>query len=445
MAVRQRRPLVVPEEAAHPLFERPIFKKFSRLDVYARPSAEVQRRSAVGGAISLAAVAVLTFLLVTEVFHYAMGTDAYHDQLAVDMGITPKVPVNFDINFPAMQCHDLNLDVLDSTGAQENSVRADLYKVPLDHRGRRAFTGTFRSVPFTHKGNPVALDPKDDPGSPSFCGKCYIEPTGKRYWVEKLGRPFRHRGGPDQDPDPDCCNSCQEVMAMYDKHGLPRPPEEEVEQCLHHLFLKNPGCNLHGTLHLQKVKGNFHFAPGQAVDGNLLGVSLGASAPHVHAFNPAAIMRFNASHEIVHLSFGDAEVRRLNRRGVVFPLDGHRFTSPAGSQTLVKYFIKVVPTTYQIGSGPVGRSYEFAVTKHSKVYAGQFLTSSIGIFFVYDFHPIKIAHKFRRPHFLHFLVKLSGLIGGLFVVTGMLDGVVLWLVALRTRYRDWAQVDEQPQ
>lgn len=41
---------------------------------------------------------------------------------------------------------DLNLDVLDSTGAQENSVRADLYKVPLDHRGRRAFTGTFRSV-----------------------------------------------------------------------------------------------------------------------------------------------------------------------------------------------------------------------------------------------------------------------------------------------------------
>lgn len=29
-----------------------------------------------------------------------------------------------------------------------------------------------------------------------------------------------------------------------------------------------------------------------------------------------------------------------------------------------------------------------------------------GIFFVYDFHPIKITHKFRRPPFLHFLVRV---------------------------------------
>lgn len=427
MAARQRRPLVVPEEAAHPLFERPLFKRLTRLDVYAQPSADVQRRSAVGGAISLTAVAVIGLLVAGEVYGYAAGTEAYHDHLAVDVGVAPRVPIALNITFPAMQCQDVSLDVMDATGNHQNNVHTDLYKSPVNGKGRLVFRGQYHSVPFTKNGHPVALDPVDDPSSPSYCGKCYIEPHGARYWVEKVTGSLQSHLDLDNDTAR-CCNHCAEVMAIYDKHHLMRPPEEEVEQCLHGLFMKNPGCNIRGTLHVQKVKGSFHFAPGTALDG----MPMGAAAPHVHLFNPMAVLRFNPSHRILHLSFGDPDVHRVHKRGVVHPLDGTVYHHPPHGLSTAKYFIKVVPTTYQIGTGKAERSYEFSVTKHAKVYMDG-LSSSTGIFFSYDFFPIKVVHKFRRDPFLHFLVKLSGLIGGLFVVTGMLDAAVLGVIAWRRR------------
>ena len=49
-SLRQRKPLVVPEESIHPLFDRPIFKRFSKLDIYPKTASEVQKKTQVGGA-----------------------------------------------------------------------------------------------------------------------------------------------------------------------------------------------------------------------------------------------------------------------------------------------------------------------------------------------------------------------------------------------------------
>jgi len=41
---------------------------------------------------------------------------------------------------------------------------------------------------------------------------------------------------------------------------------------------------------------------------------MGAAAPHVHLFNPMAVLRFNPSHRILHLSFGDPDHRGRRRQ-----------------------------------------------------------------------------------------------------------------------------------
>jgi hypothetical protein len=57
----------------------------------------------------------------------------------------------------------------------------------------------------------------------------------------------------------------------------------------------NEGCQVAGTLHVNKVAGNLHFAIGQTVaQGNR----------HVHHFTLQDLQHFNISHTIHHLTFG---------------------------------------------------------------------------------------------------------------------------------------------
>ena len=50
------------------------------------------------------AITFIILLIITEFYHYAIGSEAYHDHLSVDVGITHKIPVNFNITFHSMQC-----------------------------------------------------------------------------------------------------------------------------------------------------------------------------------------------------------------------------------------------------------------------------------------------------------------------------------------------------
>jgi hypothetical protein len=77
---------------------------------------------------------------------------------------------------------------------------------------------------------------------------------------------------------------------------------------------EHEGCNMHGTLHVNKVAGNFHFAPGHSYAQNNM---------HIHEVNPEKLKNIRFSHEIHELSFGD---------GVNFknPLDGVKKQASTG-------------------------------------------------------------------------------------------------------------------
>jgi hypothetical protein len=67
------------------------------------------------------------------------------------------------------------------------------------------------------------------------------------------------------------------------------------------------GCNVYGHIMVNKVAGNFHFAPGK---------SFQHSNMHVHDFMPFELQGFNMTHTIHALSFGEMVP------GVINPLDG---------------------------------------------------------------------------------------------------------------------------
>lgn len=103
-----------------------------------------------------------------------------------------------------------------------------------------------------------------------------------------------------------CCNTCQEVREAYVKMGWGMVNVKEIDQCIREGWLErfekqsNEGCNIHGHLMVNKVRGNFHIAPGDAFQTNTMHVhdlkEFTDGAPDGH--------KFDLSHQIHKLKFG---------------------------------------------------------------------------------------------------------------------------------------------
>lgn len=222
---------------------------------------------------------------------------------------------------------ELNLDSVDASGEQQLNIMHSIHKVPVDGFGNLVGIRHKHSLEI-HANQEYS--PLNDPRSPFYCGSCYDAPV---------------REG-------ECCNRCEDVIRKYKQANLPLPRLEEIDQCIDEVSRANPGCNIHGSILVQKVAGNFHFAPGRSFSQEHE-----THVHHIHEFNPMLVSRFNTSHIIHSLSFGE----RIPF--VEYPLDSHaQYTN---GMAIHKYFIKVVPTTY-IPGGLLGReveTYQFSVTK----------------------------------------------------------------------------------
>eukprot|EP01062_Namystynia_karyoxenos_P055852 TRINITY_DN46869_c0_g1_i1.p1 TRINITY_DN46869_c0_g1~~TRINITY_DN46869_c0_g1_i1.p1 ORF type:complete len:483 (+),score=117.07 TRINITY_DN46869_c0_g1_i1:85-1449(+) len=442
MHVRQRRVQTLDE----PVADKPIMRVVKRLDLYPKVHRDhrdkLQKQTTAGAVISGLVVSVMALMFVVEVVGYAMGVDAYHDRLSVDDGIGQKVPINLNITMHNIPCHELHLDAMDSSGEMQMDIMHDLYKSPVDKNGELVFHGThtYQHTPRDPAATPepddlgtgligvlnaMLYDAQRDPQSANFCGSCDTLITA----------PMRSMSATEE-----CCNTCNQVMAWHDKNGKPRPSRDQVEQCIYEASQANPGCNIGGVLVTSKVKGNFHFAPGR---------SMAMGFKMIHMYSPMAALKFNISHTVHHLSFGDRSIKRFSERGpVVYPLDGLGYTVRSGL-AVMKYMLKVLPVFYttvddsqvygddlesdapasahrSLGDDEVevGASYEFSPTVQTRTFRPGHGSGAPGLFFVYDFYPMQITHIFKRPPFTRFLVDLCKIGGGIFVVTGLLDRLV---------------------
>ena len=187
------------------------------------------------------------------------------------------------------------------------------------------------------------------------------------------------------------CNTCDEVRDAYRRRGWAFFNMENIKPCkdegsrLKEQEEKNEGCRVTGTLEVNKVAGNFHFAPGKSFQ------SIGFQLHDLLNFQ-RNVVQHNVSHVINHLSFGKKFPGRVN------PLDGlSRFTEFKSG--MYQYFIKVVPTKYAYLNKSVIDTNQFSSTEHFRKIEG--LQRGLpGVFFFYDLSPIMVTFAERSNSFL---------------------------------------------
>eukprot|EP00906_Rhabdomonas_costata_P008800 RCo012494 len=355
------------------------------LDVYPKTLDEFKEKTVTGATISVLSVVSILVLIVSEIQYYRVIDRI--DDLYVDTLPEDKLQININITFPQIACEVLHLDTMDGFGEAQVNVEQDIHKVPLDHDGD--------PLPLEKKDAAVAVVQVD----PKYCGPCY---------------------GAEERPE-QCCNTCGEVKEAYRKKGWAiNLSGGGIEQCAKevaeresHLF-SDHGCVIYGFLKVNKVQGNFHFAPGKSFQ-------MGGS--HVHDFLPAELEHYNTSHIIHRLGFG------ADYPGIINPLDNRQHILPKTHTGLFQYFIKVVPTIYENLGGQKLRTNQYSVTEHFKpkpvpsTEPSQPGGTLPGVFFIYDFSPIMVHIREAQRHrsALHFLTNLCSIVGGVFTVAGIVD------------------------
>uniref|UniRef100_A0A803LUM3 Uncharacterized protein n=1 Tax=Chenopodium quinoa TaxID=63459 RepID=A0A803LUM3_CHEQI len=354
-----------------------IFNKIRNLDAYPKINEDFYSRTLSGGVITLVSSCVMLLLFFSELSLYLNAVT--ETQLVVDTSRGETLRINFDITFPALPCSILSLDAMDISGEQHLDVKHDIIKKRLDSHGNVIETRQ------EGIGAPKIEKPLQRHGgrlehNETYCGSCYGAEAVMRSAndvplnVGNASKNHLSRVGYKPEADDDCCNNCEEVREAYRKKGWAVSNPDLIDQCKREGFLQKvkgeegEGCNIYGFLEVNKVAGNFHFAPGK---------SFQQSGVHVHDL-------------------------------LAFQKDS----------------FNVVPTVYTDVNGHAINSNQFSVTEHFKSASAGHFSTLPGVFFFYDLSPIKVTFKEEHISFLHFLTNVCAIVGGVFTVSGILDSFV---------------------
>jgi endoplasmic reticulum-Golgi intermediate compartment protein 3 len=270
---------------------------------------EFYQRTLSGGVITIVAGVLMLSLFLSELTLY-LRLDRTHE-LVVDTSRGEQIEIFLDVTFPRMPCAWTSLDVMDVSGEMHLDVDHDVYKIRLDTQGRQIREDRTPVGPQV-QGDEAAAAGTTGPSGNSTCGDCY---------------------GAETNPG-DCCNTCDEVREAYRRKGWALIDPLNVAQCAkdHHLTelraQEGEGCRLKGTVKVNKVAGNFHFAPGKSFQQGYM---------HLHDLSPfRADQFFDFTHKINKISFGK------DFPGIVNPLDGTRRDHLALAVSgMWQYYIKV--------------------------------------------------------------------------------------------------------
>ncbi|MEW5301102.1 MAG: hypothetical protein WDW36_003982 [Sanguina aurantia] len=395
--------------------------KLKLLDAYAsnKIADDFFTKTMSGGVITIAATVVMVLLFLSEIRLYvAVNT---HHELSVDTSRGETIAIHVDVTFPKMPCAWLSLDAMDISGDLHLDVDHDVYKQRLGA-----------------SGSPVKAIEKHDVVSTKKMGHSLNETCGSCYGSE--------------DKAGDCCNSCDEVRSAYRKKGWALTNTDHIEQCSHDGYLEaikeqqqqqqqqqqqlgqqqqqqqqqqqlgqqqqrkvvGEGCRMWGDLEVNKVAGNFHFAPGRSYQQGSM---------HVHDIAPFGDAVMDLSHTINRLAFGAAypgmrnplDLAKVSQASLVKSLDG---------SGMYQYFLKVVPTQFTTLSNTSLNTNQYSVTENFREAAGGAQRSLPGVFFFYDMSPIKVKIYEDSRSFLHFLTNVCAIVGGVFTVSGILDACI---------------------
>jgi hypothetical protein len=173
------------------------------------------------------------------------------------------------------------------------------------------------------------------------------------------------------------------------------------------------GCNLAGFVLVKRVPGTLHF------------VARGEG----HSFDFALM---NMTHVVHAFYFGARptprklwELRKLHPLGLpanwLDKLAGQRFFSDHPQHTH-EHVLQVVKTTVEPRRHARGAAYDaYEYTAHSHTYVNDAIPTAK---FSYDPSPIQVVVRELPRRYYHFLTTLCAIIGGVFTVAGIIDGIL---------------------
>eukprot|EP00128_Syssomonas_multiformis_P014493 Colp12_sorted_trinity150504_noHs@31376 len=179
-------------------------------------------------------------------------------------------------------------------------------------------------------------------------------------------------------------------------------------------------CRIHGVISVSKVAGNFHITAGRSVP---------SFRGHAHDMGGIANNALNFTHRIDRLSFGP------DFPGIVSPLDGI-VKSTSDHLQMYQYMISIVPTVYRTVNGHHLDTNQYSVAEHARSIDHTGGSHGVaGIFFKYDFFSVMVEIEEQRTSFLHFLVRLCGIIGGTFATSGYIHYLLTQALATTVKFR----------
>jgi endoplasmic reticulum-Golgi intermediate compartment protein 3 len=303
--------------------------RFTRLDAFTKTVEDARVRTTSGGIVTIGSLLIILWLMWGEWADFR--TIVIRPELIVDKSRGEKMEIHMNVTFPRIPCELLTLDVMDVSGEVQSEIVHGVSKVRLSSVAQGSGVLEVKEMEI-HTDSAVHLDPE-------YCGECYGAPAPEN--ASKAG----------------CCNTCEEVRNAYASISWSFGKGEQVEQCNREHYAerleaqKGEGCRVVGSIRVNKVAGNFHFAPGKSYsNGNV----------HVHDLDNYFKDGFDHSftHQVHTLRFGPeipARVVQALGNGAtsanlwtnhhVNPLDGTEQHTDEKAFNYM-YFVKVVSTAY---------------------------------------------------------------------------------------------------
>ncbi|KAL7717282.1 Endoplasmic reticulum-golgi intermediate compartment protein [Entamoeba marina] len=328
-----------------------------RFDAYPKINEDFRVRHWIGGALSILYILCMMWMF------YSVFDDYF---------TTKSRPV-----LRVDETKNQKIDVLDSTGDVNIDIESNIKKVRLSPLDRKKVTG-------------------------KECPPCYDAET----------------------EEVKCCYSCEELIQMHDSLGKKIPFDavqckDKYKQEYAKLSI-GEGCQMYGTINVNKVSGNFHIAPGTSVQH-------GEGHHHSTDWIGSGV---NLTHTWNTLSFGEVFP------GMVNPMD-NLVKVDDSNNSMYQYFVQIVPMTYNSLDGTTIQTNGYSVTEHSR--PGNLKTAEKGVpgvFVLYEFSSMEVLYYEEQNSLAHLLTSICGIIGGIFTVFSLLDAFIFYITSTQTHNDD---------
>ncbi|KNC47798.1 endoplasmic reticulum-Golgi intermediate compartment protein 3 [Thecamonas trahens ATCC 50062] len=398
-----------------------VLRALKALDAYPKTLPDAKAHSKTGGALTLVVVVLTLWLFSSATVEYLSGTTVYDAAVDTERTAHQQVVINLDMTI-ATRCEFLSADVVDVTGAHDGDGMHELQHQPVKWAVDVPSADKVDSFWKTQKsallqlhdvirlagirmplaGLPVAASEKVGGKPPSLAEIVRKSATGHEaegeahklplVAIDKKSSNSSQLVKPDSKPTPD---DIANLRRQVDGNVLPTA----------HVDASFNACRLFGHLTVSKVRGNFHITAGRSIE---------RGGGHVHDMHSVPAGALNFTHRIHRLSFGE------NFPGIVAPADTLVYHTTHSLQ-MYQYFVKVVPTLYKASAADVVDTNQYSLTANSRAIdhsRGQH--GMPGIFFNYEFEPVRITVSETYSTFLHFITRCCAIIGGVYAVSGML-------------------------